>query len=375
MIRPLLRATAPSTDGWLWLAVAALVGLSLTMVYSASLPEGPRPGLTTEAWRQTAYALTGLVLMLGAARFDYRQLQRAAAPLYLGSIGTLVAVLLVGVAQHGARRWLGADGFTVQPAEFAKLALVVALASYAATRSPRLPALLTTLGLVALPAALVALEPDLGTAIVLAGVWVVLIVVWGTPWRVLGGLFAVGAALGPVAFAMVPDYQRERLAVFLDPGRDPLGSGFNLRQVDLALGTAGLTGHGLFSGAASHLDSVAARSSDFMFGFIGAELGLVGGLVVLALLACIVLRGLAAARHATDPFGRLLACGLTAMVLTQALVNVAVNLRMFPATGIPLPFISQGGSSLVAMLLAAGLLQSVASHSTSAADARSSRRG
>jgi rod shape determining protein RodA len=206
----------------------------------------------------------------------------------------------------------------------------------------------------------VALQPDLGTVIVLAGVWLVTMVAWGVSWRGLAALLGVGLALVPLLFIAVPAYQRERLAVFLDPNRDPLGSGFNLRQVEVAIGTGGVTGHGLFSGAESHLDSVAARSSDFMFGFLGAELGLLGGLFLIALFALVVTRAFAAAARAPDPFGRLLAVALAAMVLTQAVVNIGVNLRLFPTTGIPLPFISQGGSALVAMLIAAGLLQSVA---------------
>lgn len=362
MIRTLAVMVAPRADGWLWTAVAGLLTFGLLMVYSASLPEGPRPTVTPAAARQCIYALAGVALMLAVARLDYRRLQRPAATIYLGTLLLLVAVLATGVSQHGARRWLDLGPLTLQPAEFAKIALCLAFAAYAAARSPRVAALLATLGILALPAGLVALEPDLGTAIVLGGIWLVLVVAWGVPWRMLAGLLAVGAALGPAAFAIVPPYQRERLAVFLDPARDPLGSGFNLRQVEVALGTGGLTGHGLFSGAQSHLDSIAARSSDFMFGFVGAELGLLGALALIVLLACVVMRGLSAARGASDAFGRLLASGLTAMVLTQGLINVAVNLRMFPVTGIPLPFVSQGGSSLIAMLLAVGLLQSIASH-------------
>lgn len=374
MIRALAAIATPRSDGWLWAAVAGLLTFGLLMVYSASLPDGPRPDITPEAARQSVYALTGAALMLALARINYRVWERPAPAIYLGTLLLLVAVLIVGVAQHGARRWLGAGTLTVQPAEFAKITLCIGFAAYAASRGPRLPTLLATLGLLALPVGLVALEPDLGTAIVLGSVWLVLVVAWKVPWRLLAGLAAVGVALGPAALAVIPAYQRERIAVFLDPARDPLGSGFNLRQVEMALGTGGLTGHGLFSGAQSHLDSVAARSSDFMFGFIGSELGLLGGLALIALLACVVVRGFSAARHATDPFGRLLAAGLTAMVLTQGLINVAVNLRMFPATGITLPFISQGGSSLVATLLAVGLLQSIASHRARTGGIEASRR-
>jgi rod shape determining protein RodA len=350
------------TDGWLWLAVVLLVPVGVVMVHSAALAaQVSAPSrVTAEALRQGMYAAAGIVAMFALARLDYRWLQRGAVAVYVVSALALAAVLVIGIAEHGARRWLGAGGVTVQPSEFAKIGLAIALAAYGAARQPRVPTALAALGLACVPASLVVLQPDLGTVIVLCGVALVVLVVWGLSWRILLALGAVVAALVPLAFTAVPAYQRERLAVFLDPNRDPLGSGFNLRQVELALGTGGLTGHGLFSGAQSHLDAVAARSSDFMFGFVGAELGALGALGVLALLALVVTRGLQAASRAPDAFGRLLAVGLTAIVLIQGTVNVAVNLRLAPVTGIPLPFISQGGSSLFVMLIAAGLLQSIA---------------
>jgi rod shape determining protein RodA len=362
MIRPQVATLWPrGTDIWLWLAVGLLVPLSVAMVHSAALvTRATQSGVTDEAVRQGAYAAAGLIAMVTTARFDYRWLRRGAPAVYSSVLLALAAVLVVGIAEHGARRWLGAGGLTVQPSEFAKLALAVALAAYGAARQPRLQTALAALCLGALPAGLVVLQPDLGTVIVLTGVALVVLVAWGLSWRVLLTFAATGAALIPLAFIAVPAYQRERLAVFFDPDRDPLGSGFNLRQVELALGTAGVTGHGLFSGAQSHLDAVAARSSDFMFGFVGAELGALGALGVLLLLGLVVTRGLLVASRAPDTFGRLLAVGLTAIVLIQGAVNVAVNLRLFPVTGIPLPFISQGGSSLFVMLIAAGLLQSIA---------------
>lgn len=353
------------TDALLWVAVLVLVPLGLVMVSSASAVEGTGR-LTPEVRRQGLYAIGGLIAMLIAARIDYRWLQTAARPLFIATLLSLSAVIAVGVAQHGAQRWLAVGEFTVQPSEFAKLGLAISLAAYAAERRPRAPAVLASAGSLGATAVLVLLQPDLGTVVVLSGAWLVFLVAWGAPWRTLAAPLGSGAALVPLALAVaVPDYQRERIAVFMDPSRDPLGSGFNLRQVELALGSAGLSGHGLYSGAESHLDSVAARSSDFMFGFLGAELGLVGGVVLLATLAILVVRGFAVAAEAPDAFGRLLAATLTAMVLVQATVNIAVNMRLFPATGIPLPFISQGGSSLIVMLIAVGVIQSVASRSRS----------
>ena len=365
---PGTRAAAASfhvlarSDRLLWLAVAALAALGLLMAYSASLDEPPHPTVTAEAVRHAMLGALGIAAMLVAARIDYRRLRRYSALAYLGAAALLVVVVVIGESEYGARRWLAVGGSTIQPAEAAKLALVLALAAYTASRPPRAAALAVTAVLLALLAAPVLAQPDTGTAVVLVGTWIGMVIVWGVPWRTLGVLFAVLGAAGPLAFAvMVPDYQRERLAVFLDPTRDPLGSGFSLRQVEAALATGGITGEGLFRGAESQLASVSARSSDFVFALVGEELGLGGGLVVIALFGLIAWRGFEASRHAPDTFGRMLAAGLTTLIVLQAFVNVAVNLRLFPATGLPLPFVSSGGSALLVVFVAVGLLQSVQS--------------
>jgi rod shape determining protein RodA len=358
-----LARTLRRSDPLLWLAALTLAAAGLVLLHSATRSEGEAARIAPAALRQAAYVAAGVLSAVAVTRLDPRALVRWSAPLFLLAALLLLAVLVAGVREHGAQRWLGAGGLSVQPSEFAKLALVLALAAYAHDRAPRSGAVLASGAIAAVPLALVALQPDLGTLLVLAATWVAMLVAWGVPWRLLGGLALAALALGPLLFATaVPDYQRERLAVFLDGERDPLGSGFNLRQVELAMGTAGPFGHGLFSGADTHLDAVAARASDFMFGFVSAELGLAGGALVLALLATVVLRGFAAARAAPQPFARLLGAGLAGMLLAQAALNVAVNLRLFPATGVPLPFVSQGGSALVAALLAVGLLQSIVAH-------------
>ena len=363
---PAARAAAASfhvlarSDRVLWLVVAALAALGLLMVYSASLDAPPHPTVTSEAVRHAVLGGIGIVAMLVAARLDYRLLLRVSTLGYLGAAALLVAVVVVGESEYGARRWLAVGGSTVQPAEAAKLALVVALAAYAASRPPRATALIVTGVLLAVLAAPVLAQPDTGTTVVLVSTWVGIVIAWGVPWRTLGVLFAVGGAAVPLGYALlVPDYQRERLAVFLDPTRDPLGSGFSLRQVETALAAGGVTGEGLFGGAESHLASISGRSSDFIFALVGEELGIVGGLAVIVLFGLIAWRGFEASRHAPDAFGRLLAAGLTTLIVVQAFVNVAVNLRLFPATGLPLPFVSAGGSALLVMFVAIGLIQSV----------------
>lgn len=357
-VSPLLRS-----DVVLWTAVTILALLGLLMVQSASLEQPPHPSLTITALRHALIAFGGIVAMVLTARFDYRLLQRVSAPCYLGAAALLLLVATVGESEYGARRWLPIAGATFQPAEVAKLSLVITLAAYASVRPPRLSALLVSLGLLGGLALPILMQPDTGTAIVLACGWLIIAMAWGTSWRILGSILSVLLAMCPLIFAIaVPDYQRERLAVFLDPSRDPLGSGFNLQQVEIALSSGGFSGNGLFGGSESYLYGVAARSSDFIFALLGEELGMLGGLLVLTLFALIGWRGLEAARHSPDNFGRLLASGLTALILTQAMFNVAVNLRLFPVSGLPLPFLSQGGSALLVMFVAVGLLQSIYSH-------------
>ncbi len=359
MILALARRTVP--DAVLLAAVAGLV-LAGALMVRASTMEAPGE-VSAEAWRQVIYAATGLVLLVGVSRLHPGLLRQLAPVIYVASLLALVAVLALGSDQFGARRWIElAPGVTVQPSEFAKIATVIAVAAYAADRDPSLRATLTALCLALLPMALVVIEPDLGTTIVLAVAAVALVAAWGVSWRVLGGMAALGVSVLPIAFAVaVPDYQRERLAVFFDPGRDPLGSGFTLRQVEFALAGGGLTGRGL-DGAGSALDGVATRASDFAFAQLGEQMGLLGAGLVLVLYAVIAWRGLDAAIRAPDRFGRMLAAGLASVIVLQALLHVAVNTRLFPATGIPLPFISTGGSALIGMCLSAGLIQAVAAH-------------
>ncbi len=360
----MIRLTPVRGDRWLLLAVLALLAVGLLMAVSASAGQGDGPTLRSgPGLRQLILVAIGLAALVFAARMDYHLLRRLSLPAYALAVLLLLAVLAGAGDQYGARRWLTVGGFSVQPSEFAKLAVAVALATWLAGRSGAARPVLVSLALLAGLLTLVVAEPDTDTALVMAGAWLAVVVAWGAPWRLLGTLLAVALAVVPLLLALaVPAYQRERLAVFFDPGRDPLGSGFNLRQVELAIGSGGLTGRGLFGSADSALTYVAARSSDFILAGVGEQLGLLGTLTLLGLLGVVVWRGLEAARVAPDVFGRLLAVGLTATIFTQAFVHAAVNLRLFPATGLPLPFVSTGGSSLLAMCIAAGLLLSIGAH-------------
>ncbi len=350
-------------DPALLLAVLGLVSAGLLMIRAATMPA---PGaLSGETMRQLFYGVVGLIALAGASRLHVGVLRRLAPIIYAGSIASLLLVLALGSEEFGARRWISlGGGVTVQPSEFAKIATVIAIAAYAAEREPGVRFTLVSLALALLPAALVLVEPDLGTTLVIAVVWVALMATWGVSWRVIGGMGALAVSVLPIAFAVaVPAYQRERLEVFFHPERDPLGSGFTMRQVEIALGAGGIHGQGI-EGAPSALDGVATRASDFAFAQLAEQMGLIGTLFVLVLFALLAWRGLEAALRAPDRFGRILAGGLTATIVLQALMHTAVNTRLFPATGIPLPFVSTGGSALVGMCLSAGLILAVAAERT-----------
>lgn len=354
----LARRAVP--DPMLLLAVLGLVTVGSLMIRAATMPASG--GLSAEAYRHLFYGVVGATGLAAASRLHVGILRRLAPVIYVFSVATLILVLALGSEEFGARRWISlGGGITVQPSELAKIATVIAVSAYASEREPGVQFTLVTLGLVLLPMALVLVEPDLGTTLVLGAAWVTLVATWGVSWRVIGGMAALAVSVLPLAFAVaVPAYQRERLDVFFHPDRDPLGSGFTMRQVEIALGSGGISGQGI-DGAASALDGVATRASDFAFAQLAEQMGLIGALLVLALFALVAWRGLEAALHSSDRFGRLLAGGLTATIVLQALMHLAVNTRLFPATGIPLPFISTGGSALVGMCISAGLILAVAS--------------
>lgn len=339
-------------------------GLLLGAIGLVSLQGATRAdegGISGDVVRQAIFLSAGLVVLLATARVDYRLLRLIWLPLLALGIAALGVVLAAGSTEFGAQRWFLIGGYSVQPSEFARLATVIAIAAVAAEReaAPFRFALLLVAFLIS--AGLILVEPDLGSALVLGAAWLVLMIAWPVSIRGLWAIAATAVAFIPLAFALaVPGYQRERIAVFLDPDRDPLGSGFTLRQVEVALGSGGVTGRGLEM-ANSALDGLSTRNSDFALAQIGEQLGLAGTIVVVLAFGVIAWRGFAIAESAPDRFGRLLAVGLTALLVVQAMLHVAVNVRLFPATGIPLPLISLGGSSMVAACVMIGLLLSIAS--------------
>lgn len=343
----------------------ALVVYGLALIYSGSIPTYGNTAniLGHPIARQVGFGLAGLIVMIAVARLDYRNWSGWSAPIYGASILALLVVLVIGQSAFGSRRWILLAGTPLQPSELAKLATIVLLARYLADNEHHVEdarVLLTSLGIAALPALLVFVEPDLGTAVVFIAIWVGMIFLAGVPLRHMALLGASTVAAIPfVMLAALNGYQRERLAIFVDPSRDPLGTGFNILQAQIGIGSGGLWGKGLTHGTQTQLDYLRTQTTDYVFSVLGEELGFAGAIVLFSLFMLLLLRGLRAAALAPDTFGRLIATGTVIMILFQVFINVGVNLRLFPVTGIPLPFISQGGSSLLTLFAALGLLQSI----------------
>lgn len=357
-----------AVDRWLFTIVVLLSGLGLVMVYSASSAVARERAVAINPFlaKQAAAAVIGLGLMLLLMHFDYRRLRRPAV-VYGGLALALLALVAVlfQPEMNGSRRWFLVGGLSLQPSEAAKLALVLFLA-YQLDREPEgvnRPEILTPCALATgLIAGLVLLEPDLGTTALLLGVSFAMMFLAGLGWRwVLAGAALVPPVLA--ALVLAAPYRRERLLAFLDPEADPLGAGYQTLQSLIAVGSGGVMGRGLGE-SVQKLHFLPHPHSDFIYAIVAEELGMVGALAVLALFAMLLWRGVRAGLRAPDSFGRHLAFGITAVLVLQALINISVALALLPTKGIPLPFVSYGGSSLVATLAACGVLLNVTEHST-----------
>lgn len=340
-----------------------LVAFGLVMVYSstsASAAVGNGDPMSFLK-RQAVYALLGVVCMTLAARWDYHRLRYLAVPLVLVALGLCVAVLALGPQINGARRWFLLGPASFQPSELAKLALCLFAAVYLARRhTPRtLGELFRPLGLLTLIfCGLIIVEPDLGTTITLVGMMFAILLVGGVPLRLLATASVLAVGLGLAAIWIEP-YRRARFFSFLDPWKDAQGAGFQVVQATIGIGSGGVTGAGLGEGVGK-ISYLPEAHTDMIFAVIGEELGLVGSALVIGAFAAFALAGFRIALRCDDPFGKLLAAGITALVAGQAAINLAAVLGIAPLTGIPLPFVSYGGSSLVVLLAGVGVLLNIA---------------
>jgi rod shape determining protein RodA len=351
-------------DWGLLAAALALALLGALLVYSATRGSTGYELLV----RHLINLAVGVVLCAAVALVDYRGLRAYSPALYLVAVvGLLVVLTPLGSTINGSRSWIVLPaGFSVQPSEFTKVALVVALALLLSERrdvedTPRHRDVLGALVVAAIPMALVLLQPDLGSVLVLAALVVGVITASGAPARWLVGLLLVAAVAGTVALTtnVLDEYQRDRLTAFADPTADPRGIGYQTRQVRIAIGSGGVDGQGLFDGAQTQGGFVPYQQTDFVFSVAGEELGFIGAGGLLLLQAFVLWRGIVVAQRAEEMFGRLVAVGVVCWFTFQVFENVGMNLGIMPVTGLPLPFVSYGGSSMFASWLAIGLLQNV----------------
>jgi cell division protein FtsW len=354
------------------LVTAALVLFGLVMVYSASsgsaaLGNGNPLGYVE---RQVAYAAIGVALLVVVSRLDLAKIRALAPTLVVTALVLCLAVLAIGPRINGARRWISVGPLVFQPSELAKLAVVVWTAAYLSRHKPprTLKELARPIGfLVLLFAALVLVEPDLGTALTLLLVVGAILLVSGTRITVLASAYALVFGLAAIA-AWTSPYRRDRLLTFLDPWKDPTGAGLQNVQALISLGSGGIFGRGLGNGI-EPLGYLPEAHTDMMFAVVGEELGLVGVMLVLMAFSAFAYAGVRLAIASRDPFAKRLAAGITALVCGQATINMAAAIGFAPLTGIPLPFVSYGGSSLVVMLAGVGVLLNIARNGGRAAAA------
>ena len=344
-------------DPMLSMVLLAITLISLVTMYSAA-GEGSTRLMVHARNLGMAVLITWLVASLSP-----RRLMTVAIPLYLAGLALLFCVELFGVSAKGAKRWLDLGFTRIQPAELMKIAIPLMLAWFFHISQNRLRARyvhLMAIMLLVLPVALVGRQPDLGTAILIGSTGAFVIYFAGLPWRVILASLVVGVAALPLLWLNMKPYQKERVLTMIDPTNDPLGKGFHIIQSTIAVGSGGMQGKGWLKGTQAHLDFVPERTTDFIFSVYAEEFGLVGTAVLLTLYAVLIGRGLMIASQAQSPFGRLLAASMTMSLFTYAFVNIGMVIGILPVVGVPLPFMSYGGTALVTLGIGCGMLMCVA---------------
>ena len=350
-----------------WLALLTtllLLGTGVTFIISAGYGDETIPLMQRQWFKQLIFILVSLPVYFSITLIDYRWFKDISGLVYAGCIVLLVGVLLIGKEINGSKSWYDLKIVDFQPAEVAKIGLVLTLAAYLGdplrnTRHPRI--VLVPLALTGLVFLLILQQPDLGTAMILPCVVMALLFVSGLPWRMIGLLLLIGAMSLPLAWGVAKDYQKERILVFLNPDRDPLNASWNMKQSKMAVGSGGLKGKGIGQGTQNILGFLptTVAPTDFIFSVIGEEKGFLGSAGLLGLYSLLFGCLARTAVRASDMFGRLIAVGILTMLSVHVTINVAMTIGLMPIVGLPLPLVSYGGSFVVSMMLALGLVQSV----------------
>ena len=358
MINRLITFVTRHLDPFMIAVVAALLGIGMGVLYSASGQNFSRVG------GQLMNMGVAVTVMWIAANVPPQHMARLALPVYAVGLLLLVGVALFGEVSNGARRWLNVGITRIQPSEIMKIGVPLMLAWYFDRYEAVLKLRDYAIGTVvlAIPVALIAKQPDLGTALLVSAAGFYVLFLAGLSWKIILGLAAVGAALLPMLWGMMHDYQRQRVLTLLDPSQDPLGAGYHTIQSTIAIGSGGVFGKGWMNSTQARLDFLPERTTDFVFAVFSEEFGLLGNIVLVILFVLVIGRGLYIAANASVLFSRLLAGAVTLTFFTYAFVNMGMVSGVLPVVGVPLPLISYGGTSLVTLLFGIGILMSIHTH-------------
>ena len=358
-VKRFFRGIFVHLDMPLFLIVLVLMGIGLMTVYSATSSDG-----FAKLDKQLINMAVSMVVMLLVARTPPQTLMRFAVPLYVLGVVLLLGVALFGIVVNGSRRWLSLGFVRIQPSEIMKIAMPLMLAWYFHKYESvlKLRHFIVAAAMLLVPIAFIVKQPDLGTSLLIGAAGFFVIFFAGLQWKIMFGLAAAGAAALPFAWSMLHDYQRRRVMTLLDPTSDPLGAGYHIIQSTIAIGSGGSAGKGWMQGSQTHLEFIPEKHTDFIFAVFSEEWGLLGNGILLLLFTLLIGRGLMIAAAAPTMFSRLLAASLTLVLFIYAFVNMGMVSGILPVVGVPLPFISYGGTALLTLMLGIGMLMSIHSH-------------
>jgi rod shape determining protein RodA len=357
------RRLVHNFDWGLLLVVVLLASIGLTTVYSAVTADPPPAYQKILFYKQMVWFGLGALVMTAAFSFNYRLLDRWAHPIFIGCVLLLLGVVVFGKLAGGSRRWLVLGPVHLQPSELIKIAVVLVLAKYyskdATTRGFTLRDLVRPILMTAVPFGLIVMQPDLGTAGLVALIAIAMTLFVKVEWRSLLTLVLPTCGVLPLVWSMLKDYQKQRITTFLNPDQDPLGAGYHIIQSKIAIGSGMVTGKGYLQGTQNALSFLPEEHTDFIFSVLAEEWGAVGSVLLILLFLVLILWGLNIAHRCRDPFGTLLAIGITCLLALQVSINIGMTMGLLPVVGVPLPLVSYGGSSTLTVSLCIGLLMNV----------------
>lgn len=352
------KARLRRLDKPVMIITAALCGIGFMLLYS-----GADGHMMPWAWPQIIRCGVGIIIALAIAVMPLPALVAVGMPFYIGMVGLLLVVELFGMVGMGAQRWINLGVFVLQPSEPTKLAVILLLARYFHQMNyeniGRIIFVLPALAIVAVPAALVLLQPNLGTAMILAIIAGAMFFAAGLRWWKFAAVGISAAAAAPVVWMFMHDYQKRRVMTFLNPEADPLGAGYNIMQSQIAIGSGGMFGRGFLQGSQARLDFLPEKQTDFVFTMMAEEFGFVGSIFLLLLYGMLLWRGYRIAASSQHHFGRLVAIGVCTYLFAHVFINIAMVMGLLPVVGLPLPFLSYGGTNIITSLMAVALLLNI----------------